>query len=143
MSEPATVFLAIIAVSSLVLALIQVGVLLYAVRLARRMERMRAQIEDGLRPVIAHLETVGTNAAEASRLAVAQAQRADRVFSDLAERAQATMAGVHSAVMAPVRRWRAVMTGVRAGAAAFVEIREEAARARRNRVEEEDPLFIG
>ncbi len=142
MSGSATVFLAIIAVSVLVMALMQVGVLLYAARLGRRFERLTARVEQDIRPLLEHIETVGSNAAEVSRLAVLQAQRAEEMLSEFSARADRAVTNLQSALRAPVREGRALVAGIRAGVAAAAGLRYEA-RARRARVQEEDPLFIG
>jgi hypothetical protein len=139
-STIAVVLLGVIAVAVLVMAVIQVGLILVAGRLARKVEELSAKFEEDVRPLVAQATAVAENAARASSLAAAQVERADRLFSELARRADDTMAIVQGSLTAPVREGRAIMTGVGAALAAFRELRL-AARARA--AEEEDPLFIG
>jgi len=141
-SGSATVFLAVIAVSTFVMALIQVGFVVYAARLGRRVERLSERVERDIRPLLTHLETVGSNAAQASRLAVRQVERADRAVADVTERLDRAMTGLQAALVAPIREGRAIAVAVRAGVVALVNLRHEA-RVRAHRVEEDDPLFIG
>jgi hypothetical protein len=136
------VFLAVIAVSTLITAIVQVLTSLALARLGRRVEDLSTQIERDIKPVLVDLAAVTTNAVRVSSLAVAQVERADRVFAEFADRLDQTLSLVQSAIIAPIREGRAVMTAVRVAVTAFRELRE---RSRRNsaRIEDEDPLFIG
>jgi hypothetical protein len=136
------IFLGVIAVSTLVMAAIQVGAIVYAARLGRRVEQLSEQIERDIRPVLVNLVSISTNAVRASDLAVAQVQRADGVFSDLTERLDQTLSLVQAAIIAPIREGRAVMTAVCVAVAAFRELRQNSA-SRSGRTDDEDALFIG
>jgi hypothetical protein len=138
----AVAFLGLIALSTVLMAAIQVGAIVFAARLGRRVERLTARVEQDIQPLIANLGSVSANAVRVSALAVAQVERADRLFADLTERLDQSLAVVQAAALAPVREGRAIMTGVRAAVAAFRELRREA-RARAGRADDEDALFIG
>ena len=140
MSTTAVVLLGVIAAAVLVMAGIQVGLILVAGRLARKVEQLSTQFEQDLRPLVVQATAVAENAARASSLAVAQVERADRLFSDLAQRADDTMATVQGSLLAPVREGRALAAGIGAAVSAFRELRLV---ARARAAEEEDPLFIG
>jgi hypothetical protein len=135
------VFLGIIAVATLVMALIQVGAILVAVKLARRVDRLTDQVEREIKPLLGNLSAVGENAARASSLAAAQVERADKLFADVTRRVDETMTLVQTAIVTPAREGRAVVTAVRAAVAAFREMR--ASRSRSAGREDEDALFIG
>ena len=51
------VFLGIIAVATLAIAIAQIGVMVVAGRLARRMERLTERFEQDVRPLLAHLRS--------------------------------------------------------------------------------------
>lgn len=138
----AVAFLGLIALSTVLMAAIQVGAIVFAARLGRRVERLTARVEQDIEPLIANLNSVSTDAVRVSALAVAQVERADRVFADLTDRLDQSVAVVQAAVLAPVREGRAVMAAVRAAIAAFRELRREG-RARADRTDDEDALFIG
>ena len=139
-SGSADVFLGIIAVSTLVMALVQVGAIVAAGMVARRIGRLADQVEHEMKPLFEHAHAISRDAARAAALAVAQVERADRLFADVARRVDETLNAVEHGVAAPAREGRAIVSAVRA---AFQAIRDaRAARARRARSEEEDALFI-
>jgi hypothetical protein len=135
-----TIFLGIIALAGVTLALVQAGVVLFAIRMERRVQKLSAEIEHGIKPLLANLTEVSQNAVRASSLAAEQVERADRLFANVATRVDETFTVVQAAIIAPAREGRAIMTAVRAGMTAFRELRAARARAR---MEEEDALFIG
>ena len=136
------VLLGIIAVAVLVMAVVQVGVLVYAARLARRVDRLTAQIEQDIKPIFADLHSLTTDAARAMALAVAQVERADRLLSDVASRVEQTFEMLQTTILRPLRDGAALLAGLRAALAAFRDLRD-AGRARSAAVDEEDALFIG
>ena len=79
----AEVFLGIIALATLAMAIAQIGVLVAAGRLARRVGRLIDQVELELKPVFGHLNAIGRDASRAAALATAQVERVDRLFTDL------------------------------------------------------------
>jgi hypothetical protein len=136
----AQVFLGVIAVATLAMAVVQVGVIVVAVLLARRVDRLADQVEHELKPVFAHLDTIGREASKAAGLATAQVERVDRLFQDLSERIEQTVSAIQSSLVGPAREGKALMAALRAAMAA---VREARRRARaRQRVDDEDALFI-
>ncbi len=140
MTSSAEIFLGIIALATLLMAIVQVGVIVFALRVAKRVDRLADQVEHEIKPLLANLTEVSQNAVRASALAVAQVDRADRLFATVTERVDETFTLVQAAIVTPVREGRAIAAAVRAAVTAFRELR--AARAR-SRAEEEDALFIG
>jgi hypothetical protein len=136
-SQSAEVMLAVIALATLVIAIVQVGVLVAAGVLARKLTRMVDDVEDGLRPLFAHLDAIGKDAARASSVAVAQVERVDQLVSELAVRMDETVGSVQAGLKVPGREARALLTALRAALTAVQE-----ARRRARRPDEEDPLFI-
>jgi hypothetical protein len=136
------VFLGIIAGAVLIMAAIQVGALIYGARLAQRMNRLADQVEREVRPLFTQLQTVGAEAARASTLASQQVERVDRLFADVSQRIEDTVATFQAAVLAPAREGIALATGLRALVAALRGL-PTATGAHPVRSEEEDSLFIG
>ena len=145
MTATAELFLGIIAFAVLVMAVIQVGAIIAGLRLAKRVDRMADQLERDIKPLIANLTTVSTEAARAASMAAAQLERFDKVFSELAQRVDRTLAAAQDFVTGPARQGMAVMTGVRAMLDAFKGIREATRRrsASRPTADDEESLFIG
>ena len=136
------VFLGIIAVAVALMAAIQVGAVIVAARLAKRVDRLADSIEHDIRPVFQNLTVMSAEAARAAALAAVQVERADRLFADLAERVDVTINTLQSRVLGPAREGSALLAGVRAALAALRD-RHEAGRRRPSAAEEEDALFIG
>jgi hypothetical protein len=142
-TDGGSVSLGIIAASTAVMALIQVGTLLgaliYGGRLVKRMESLLQQVQEEIRPVSANLSAISRDATRAASLAAAQVERADRLFADLAVRIDETAALVQSAIVTPVREGAALVAGFKAAMAALRELRDT---ARRRTVDDDDALFI-
>jgi hypothetical protein len=135
----AGLFLGVIAAATLVIAIAQVGVLVEAGRLARRIERLTDKIDRELTPFFEHVNSISRDGSRAASLAAAQVERADRLFADLALRAERLMNTVQVAVGGTAREGAAILAGFRA---ALITIREMRAGRARARAEDEDGLFI-
>jgi hypothetical protein len=135
------VFLGVIAVATLAIAIAQIGVMVVAGRLAKRVERLAEQIDRDLKPLFGHLNAIGRDASRAAALATAQMERADQLFSDLAGRIELTLNSLQATMGAPAREGRALLAGLRAAIDALRELRQDG-RARQTRSEDEDALFI-
>jgi len=137
-----TLLLAVIAAATAVMAAVQVGVVVFALRLARRVDALGTRLEQEVRPILANLQNVSSEAARATALAATQVERVDRVMIDLARRVDQTASLIQQVVITPAREGRAVLAAVAAALAAFRGIRGNA-RPSAMRPDEEDPLFIG
>jgi len=143
------VFLGVIALATLATAIMQIGVLLAAGRLARRIERLVDHADQELKPIMGHLNAIGRDASRAASLATAQVERADRVITTqvervdqvlatLVERLGETLDTIQTAVVRPAREGAALLAGLRA---ALGIIGERGGRPR-SRADDEKALFI-
>ena len=139
MTDRAEIFLGVIAAATLVTAIAQVGVLVAAGLLARRIERLTDRIDRELTPIFEHVNAIGRDASRAASLAAAQVERADRLFADLVQRVERLMNTVQVAVGGTAREGAAILAGFRAALTVIREMRAGRARAR---AEDEDGLFI-
>jgi hypothetical protein len=130
------IFLGVIAVATLAIAIVLVGVLVAAALLARRVGRTLDQFELEVKPLFAHLNAIGRDASRAAALATAQVERVDRVFSDLAQRVDQGLRSYQAILDGPAREGRAILMAL---LATFRAMRTRRARARSD---EEDALFI-
>ena len=135
------VFLGVIALATLIMAFIQVGAIVAALRLARQAQATLDSVQQEIRPLIARATAVVDEASRTAALATAQAQKVDRLLTDLSRRVEETAAVVQDAIVRPAREGFAIVAAVRAMLAAFR--RGDDMRPRHGRAEEEDPLFIG
>ena len=135
------VFLGIIAVATLAIAIAQIGVMVVAGRLARRMERLTERFEQDVRPLLAHLEAIGRDASRAATLAAAQVERADQAFGDIAARIELALNTLQTILTVPAREGRALVSAFRAALEVVREMRRNG-RHRPGRGDDEDALFI-
>jgi hypothetical protein len=140
-STAAVVLLGLIAGATVVMAALQVGLVVAAGRLARRMEQLSQRLEQDVRPLIASMIEWSDNAVRASSLVVAQVERADRLVADLTARVEDTARVIQGTILAPAREGRALAAAI----AAAVRALREAPRGRSEtgETEDDDPLFIG
>lgn len=136
------VFLGVIAMGTLIMALIQVGATIVALRLARQAQQMIASVQQEVRPLVAKANAVVAEASRTVALATAQAQKVDRVVTDLARRVDETAAVLQEAIITPAREGMAIVAAIRAGFGSLRGLRALRP-AHRRPAEEEDPLFIG
>ena len=139
MTDRAELYLAIIAGAMLVSAIVQVGVLVAAGLLVRRISRLANQVEQELKPLFAHLNAIGRDASRAASLAVAQVERVDRLLGDATRKIEQTLNTVQKTIVAPAREGLALLSALRA---AMDVLRDRGGRARQRAGEEEDALFI-
>jgi hypothetical protein len=135
------VFLGVIAVATLVMAAIQVGVIIGLLRTARQAQQIMTTIQQDVRPLIAKVTAVADEASRTAALATAQVEKIDRLVTDVARRVDETAAIVQHVIVTPAREGMAIVAGLKAGVAAIRGFREM--RERHRQAEEEDSLFIG
>jgi HAMP domain-containing protein len=141
--ENTSLFLGIIAVATLVMAVVQVSAIIVMVRLARRVDQVSRQVQQEIGPLADRLRRVADNMQEATSLARVQVERVDRLLSSATRRAEETMSMVQGVVVGPMREGMAVVASLRAVIAAFRSFRGRDGRLAANRFDDEDPLFIG
>jgi uncharacterized protein YoxC len=136
------VFLGVIACATLAMAIVQVGVLLAAGLLLRRLFRLVDDVERQTKPLFEQLNLIARDAARATALATAQVERADRMFADIAQRVEQILKAVQTClrVVPTGGEGRALVSGVRAALRAFRDRRR--ARGRRSSGDGDDALFI-
>ena len=138
MSVWGEVFLGVIALATLASAVLQIGVVIAAGRVSKRLETVMRSVEHDLKPFFGHMNAIGRDASRTASLASAQVERVDRLFADLADRVDHSLGVVQTTVTAPVREGTALLAGVRAVFNALLDFRGRG----RNRSDEEDALFI-
>ena len=145
MSSTGELFLGIIALAVVVMAAIQVAAIFAGIRLARRVDELATQMDQEIKPLIANLSALSSEAARAASLAARQAERLDKVFGEMVDRVDKTLDAAQEFVTGPARQGMAIMTGVKAVIDSFRTLREASRRrnAPRPAMDEEESLFIG
>ena len=138
MSTWATVFLGIIAMATLVTAILQVVLLVAAAQLVRRVGKFVDIIEEDVRPIITSVSSIARDASRVASLAAAQVERADQALSNTVHRVEELLAHVQTLVATTLRDGNALMMGIRAVMAAIRAFQGR----RRRRGEDDEALFI-
>ena len=136
------VFLGAIAVATLIMAIIQVGAIIAVLRLAKQAQQAIQSVHQEVRPLIARATAMADEASRTVALATVQAQKVDRLVTDLSRRIDETSEVLQQAIITPAREGLAMVAAVKAGLVALRGRRELHPRDGRH-AEEEDPLFIG
>jgi hypothetical protein len=134
-------FLGVIAVSTALMAIMQVGAIIVLARVARQVRDIIGTLQQDIRPLIARANAIADEASKTAALATVQAQKIDRLVTELTQRVDDTSAIVQQAIITPAREGMAIFAAIKAGLAALRGIRD--LRGRATGVEEEDALFIG
>ena len=138
MSDWTNVWLGVIAGATLVMALIQIGVIVAGAMIYRRVSALSTKVEREIEPLLGKVNAVGADAARISALAAQQAERVDTLVADVTRRVDATLAVVQNAVVAPAREGMAVVSALKATVSS---VRRGPRRGSGR--DEDDPLFIG
>jgi len=142
-SDWPTLFLAAIAAATGVMALIQIGVVIYGARLARHVNRLADRVEREIDPFLGKVQEVSDDATRATKLAVAQIERADQLMAQLAGRAEATFDVVQDVLVAPARRALALIEGLRAIFSSERKPAKTRSDGNKSTEKEDEALFIG
>ena len=151
MNESNNLWLAIIAISTLVMALLQIGALVAGAIAARKIQARVARLEQEVaqqvqpllqqvQPLLDRVQVMSADATRISALAVQQAEKADVALTSAAKRMDQTLAVVQNAVVAPAREGMALAAALRA---AVGSIRKGGHRRVRTPGDDDDALFIG
>lgn len=141
MTDWSEVFLGVIAVATALMALMQIGTLVVLARVALQVRDVVSTLNQDIRPLIARASAIADEAQKTATIAAAQAQKIDRLVTDLARRVDETSLVVQQAIIKPAREGMAIVAALKAGFGALKGFREM--RGRHGGVEDEDALFIG
>lgn len=138
----AVVFLGAIALATMTMAAIQVGAILYGVRLAKRAEGLITKLERDVAPIIERMTAMSSDAQRATAIAVQQVQKIDLLVSDISTKVDRTVGAAERTLLAPAREGAALAAAVKATVSALRDLRRQQ-RSGRYRSEDDDALFIG
>lgn len=143
MSDSATVFLGIMAVSLAVMAVIQVGLMIAGLRVARKLGAAVDDVRRELRPLMDKVNRIADDAGRATTLAREQVERVDQFMATATTRIDDTLGIVQSVMAGPVRQGAVAMSAIRAAMAAVREWQNRRnARPARDH-DEDDAWFVG
>lgn len=147
-------FLGLIAAATVLMALVHVGAVIAAARVAGQArqalgtaqqtlasaQQTMSSVREEIRPLLAKAQAIADEASRTATLATAQVEKIDRLVTDVSRRVDETTAVIQQAIVVPARRGIAIMAALKAGLAV---LRAGDLRGRTSRSEEDHPLFIG
>jgi hypothetical protein len=142
-NEWSQVFLGVIAVATALMALVQIGAIVVLARVSGQVQSIVATIQSDIRPLIARANVIAEEAARTATLATAQAQKIDRMMTDLTRRVDETSAVIQQAILTPAREGMAIFAALKAGFNVLKGLGMRDMRGRHGGVDDEDALFIG
>jgi len=113
------IYLAVIAAATLIMAIVQIGVIVVVVMLAKRVNAAVERIEGAAAPIAARLDEVATEALSSMAAARSQMDRLESMTVDVVNRVDQTVQRVQSYVLTPARQGMALMAGARAALQVF------------------------
>jgi hypothetical protein len=137
------VFLGVIAVATAIMALVQIGAVVMLARVSGQVESIVATIQSDIRPLITRANAIAEEASKTAILATAQAQKIDRMVTDLTRRVDETSAVIQQAILTPAREGMAIFAAFKAGFSVLKGLGMRDMRGRHGGVDDEDALFIG
>ena len=138
MTTTATVFLGIIALATLVTAIMQLALLFAAAKLVKRLTTFVEDIDREVRPILGHVGSIARDASRVASMAAAQVERADQLLTTAVHRVEEVLASMQGLISRTLRDGNALMMGIRAVLAAFRSFQSR----RHRRGEEDEALFI-
>jgi uncharacterized protein YoxC len=133
------VWLGTMASALVVMAIVQVALVVVAIRLSRQATNTVEEVRREIRPLLEKATKMTDDAMRATALALAQVERIDELMGRTVERIDDVFSIVHDTVVRPLRQGTALVAGLRAALAFF---RSRQGKSRRGR-DDEDALFIG
>lgn len=141
MSGSSETFLGIIAISVMVMALLQLGAVVMLGLQVKKLMRITDDVQRQIKPIADRVHAIAEEAHRAAALATRQVQRVDDLMADVTRRVDETGAAIQSLVTGPLRQGSAVLGGLRAVLTAVLTSRSD----RRYDRDEDDnnALFVG
>jgi hypothetical protein len=118
MTDWSAVFLGVIAVSTLTMALIQVGLIIGAARAGKRAGEAFERIEAALQPLLTRTEGLADNASRLVTRVGASMDRADHLLDAVETQVGRASHAVEEGVKVPAREATAMLAGVQAAVTA-------------------------
>lgn len=140
MSDSGNIWLGVIGVSVLLMAVLQLGAVLFLARYAMRLMRITEDLQSDIKPLVAKVSAIADEAQRATALAAKQVDRIDALVGDVSRRVHETTSVIQSVVTGPVRQGTVFVSALRGILTALMTSKPD---RRIERDEEEDALFVG
>jgi hypothetical protein len=136
-------FLGIIALSVLVMAVIQVVGCVFLAKTARRVEQLTHRIEDDLRPIVRNLQAASVEVTRAAGLAAAHLHRSEQFLGSVSKQAESLVGMLIGSLAGGGRKGFALMTALKTLITLFRQAQRQPPRPQSAGMDEDEALFIG
>jgi hypothetical protein len=136
-------FLGVIAGATALMAIVQIGAIVVLARVAVQVQGILTTVQKDIGPLLARANAIADDASRTAALATAQAQKIDRMVTDLSRRVDETSAIIQQAIITPAREGMAVFAALKAGFGVLKGLGLRDLRGRQGGVDDDDALFIG
>ena len=117
MSEWQVVWLGTMAVALAIMAVVQVAVLVAAMRLGRELMQTSEELRREIKPLVEKAQRISDDAAKTAALVAVQAERIDRLLVSTAQKVEDTVSVLQGALVEPLRQGATLFAVLRAFAA--------------------------
>jgi hypothetical protein len=142
-------FLGVIALTAVIQAAFLVGLVVFGLRLARRMDALSARLDREVTPALENFTRVSRAAAEIADLATLQARRVDVLLADTIEKIEETTGVIQHFVVGPLKPIGGILAflkGLQRGMEVYLQLGSKSphhpAPVRRRSHEDDEHLFI-
>jgi hypothetical protein len=136
-------FLGVIAGATALMAIVQIGAIVVLARVAVQVQGILTTVQKDIGPLLARANAIADDASRTAALATAQAQKIDKMVTDLSRRVDETSAIIQQAIITPAREGMAVFAALKAGFGVLKGLGLRDLRGRQGGVDDDDALFIG
>lgn len=135
--------LIVIAVATVVVAVIQVSAVVFALRAAKELGGTLQRLQRDLQPVLVNLRTASSDIARATSAAASRVERAEQRLGELSRSVDGAAATLQGYMSSPITNGLALIQGVRAAFGVLREFRRPSPRAQPEAAANHDDMFIG
>ena len=114
-----TLLLGMIAFATVVMALVQVGIVWYAVRLAGRINRLIDTVEEELKPTLSRVNSMSDDLARVTVLASEQSERLNKLLGSVSRQIDNIVNLTQASFLSPARQGGVLFIAIRAALAAL------------------------
>jgi hypothetical protein len=136
-------FLGVIAGATALMAIVQIGAIVVLARVAVQVQGILTTVQKDIGPLLARANAIADDASRTAALATVQAQKIDKMVTDLSRRVDETSAIIQQAIITPAREGMAVFAALKAGFGVLKGLGLRDLRGRQGGVDDDDALFIG
>jgi hypothetical protein len=138
-SDWQVVWLGVAAISLAIMALVQLGVIVVCIRLAKELATTAADIRRDVRPLVEKAHRIADDAQRATSLALMQVERIEQLVSTTTAQVDQAVSILKNAMGGPIRQGYAFIMAVRA----ILSVFRSTGAADRGPRDEEDAMFVG